>query len=118
LIKVIIAGGRDFNDYELLKEKCDYYLQNYSDVEIVCGLAAGADSLGLRYAKERGFKVKEFPADWSLGRGAGHIRNQQMGKYGTHLILFWDGVSKGSASMKKIAEKEGLKIKIVYYETK
>ena len=22
--KVIIAGCRDFNDYELLKEKCDY----------------------------------------------------------------------------------------------
>ena len=26
--KVIIAGGRDFNNYELLKAKCDYYLSN------------------------------------------------------------------------------------------
>lgn len=26
--KVIIAGCRDFADYELLKEECDFYLQN------------------------------------------------------------------------------------------
>ncbi len=26
--RVIIAGCRDFADYELLKEKCDFYLQN------------------------------------------------------------------------------------------
>ena len=26
--KVIVAGCRDFADYELLKEKCDFYLQN------------------------------------------------------------------------------------------
>jgi hypothetical protein len=24
-MKVIIAGGRDFNDYSLLKEKCDFF---------------------------------------------------------------------------------------------
>lgn len=38
-MKVIIAGSRDFNNYELLKDKCDYYLQNYDDIEIVSGLA-------------------------------------------------------------------------------
>ena len=26
--RVIIAGGREFQDYALLKEKCEYYLQN------------------------------------------------------------------------------------------
>lgn len=26
--KVIVARCRDFADYELLKEKCDFYLQN------------------------------------------------------------------------------------------
>ena len=26
--RVIIAGCRDFQDYALLKEKCEYYLQN------------------------------------------------------------------------------------------
>ena len=29
MFKVIIAGGRDFNDYEVLKKKCDYYLSEF-----------------------------------------------------------------------------------------
>ena len=51
--KVIIAGGRDFSDYELLLEKCDYYLTEKTNVEVVSGGAKGADILGERYAKER-----------------------------------------------------------------
>ena len=45
--KVIIAGCRDFNDYELLKEKCDYFLQDEKkeDVVIISGHASGADAL-------------------------------------------------------------------------
>ena len=31
--KVIIAGCRDFTDYELLREKCDYHLQNLNHME-------------------------------------------------------------------------------------
>ena len=44
--KVIIAGCRDFADYELLKEECDFYLQNQKpeDIVIVSGHASGADA--------------------------------------------------------------------------
>lgn len=35
-MKVIIAGGRDFNNYELLVSKCDEILQD-SNYEIVSG---------------------------------------------------------------------------------
>lgn len=64
--KVIIAGCRDFTDYELLREKCDYHLQNLrlEDIVIVSGYASGADSLGERYAQERGFQLETYPADW------------------------------------------------------
>jgi len=78
-MKVIIAGGRDFNNYELLKEKCDYYLKNINDIEIVSGVACGADKLGEKYASDKNYSIKRFPADWdTLGRGAGHIRNAQI----------------------------------------
>ena len=45
--KVIVAGCRDFADYELLKEKCDFYLQNKKpeNIVIVSGHASGADAL-------------------------------------------------------------------------
>ncbi len=77
-MKIIIAGSRDFDDYDLLREKCDLILSNIKTVEIVSGQARGADSLGEKYAKEKGYKLKLFPADWSQGKMAGMIRNKQM----------------------------------------
>lgn len=126
--KVIIAGGRDFNDYNKLKSVCNYYLQNKTDVEIVSGLAIGADMLGYQYAKEKKYNIKEFAADWndlsepcfiktrSNGQKynaiAGHNRNDKMAKYVDALILFWDGKSKGSKDMLTRAKENNLEYRI------
>ena len=96
--RVIIAGCRDFADYELLKEKCDFYLQNKKkeDIVIVTGQAFGADALGERYAQERGFQLETYPAAWKAhGRAAGPIRNAKMASVAHALIAFWDGKSRG-----------------------
>ena len=72
-MKVIIAGSREFNNYMLLSEKCDLLLSQQSKIEIVSGTAKGADKLGERYAQERGYSVKQFPADWGkYGKSAGY----------------------------------------------
>ena len=117
--KVIIAGGRHFNDYELLKEKCDYYLQNKireGRVVIVSGHATGADSLGERYAQERGLECEQYPADRKThGRAAGPIRNAQMAEVADALIAFWDGQSRGTSSMINLAKSKGLKVAVVRY---
>jgi len=115
-MKVIIAGGRNFNDYNKLRESCDNILVNQKDVEIVSGTAAGADTLGERYAQEKGYEVKKFPAQWDLyGKSAGYKRNQQMAEYADGLIAFWDGKSKGTKHMIDIANKMGLKVRVVRY---
>lgn len=115
-MKVIIAGGREFNNYALLKEKCDYYLSGQKKIEIVSGGAKGADKLGEQYAKEKGYAIKLFPAQWEqLGKRAGPVRNELMAIYAEALIAFWDGESAGTFNMIKLAEREGLKIKIVNY---
>jgi len=121
MFRVIIAGGRNFNDYALLKKKCDHYLSiqinKNINVEIVSGAAKGADKLGERYAKERGFKLTQFPADWDkLGKKAGYIRNDQMRQYSDALICFWDGESKGSQHMISTAKKDGLLTRVVKYK--
>lgn len=52
MFKVIVAGGRDFNNYKGLSDSLDYLLKNINDdIQIVCGMARGADRLGERYAK-------------------------------------------------------------------
>lgn len=118
--RVIIAGGRYFSDYELLKEKCDEFLQDETGEEIVIisGHALGADSLDERYAQERGFKIETYPADWKkYGRAAGPIRNEQMANIANALIAFWDGKSKGTKNMINLAKKKGLQVFVAQYES-
>lgn len=115
MIKVIIAGGRAFDNYPLLKEKCDFYIGKHK-AEIVCGMAKGADLLGMRYATDRHLTVHKFLADWNgLGKKAGYVRNEQMAKFADCLIAFWDGKSKGTKHMIDLARRYGLKVKIVNY---
>ena len=119
--KVIIAGGRDFNDVKLLEDSVGRTLEvklRTTPIEIVCGRANGADTLGEVYALDRGIKLKYFPADWDKhGKKAGYLRNEQMAKYADALIAFWDGKSKGTDSMIKLAKKHNLKTKVVRYES-
>jgi len=116
-MKVIIAGGRGFNDLEKLSNFCDTILSNIEeDIEIVSGTANGADKLGEKYAKEKGYAIKQFPADWDAhGKSAGYIRNAEMAKYADALIAFWDGKSKGTKHMIDLAKYYKLKVKIIIY---
>lgn len=116
-MKIIIAGSRDFNDYNLLKSRCDEILAPISDIEIVSGKARGADTLGERFAKESGFPIKEFPADWkSYGSSAGMIRNRQMAEYADMLIAFWDGESSGTKGMINLAKNKGMKLEVIVFK--
>ena len=117
--RVVVAGGRDFNNYELLKQKLTHFLSRKkpNEVEIVSGGARGADSLGERFAKEKGCQLKIMNADWNtFGKSAGYIRNAEMAKYADACVVFWDGVSRGSRHMINLAEKEGIPVKVVNYE--
>lgn len=114
--KVIIAGGRDFTNYEILKYSVNEKLSGITDIEIVCGDARGADELGKWYANEMGLPFKVFPPDWSKhGKAAGPIRNQQMADYADALIAFWDGKSKGTRDMIDKARAKKLDIQIILY---
>lgn len=80
------------------------------------GGAKGADTLGERYAEEKGFKVKRFPADWNIhGKKAGILRNEEMANYADTCVAFWDSQSKGTAHMIKRATELGLKVRVVRY---
>ena len=120
-MRCIIAGGRDFNDYgrlEKVMDNCPYEI-----TEVVCGKARGADSLGEKWALERGVHVEYFVPDWEgLGKRAGFARNADMAEYACEngsvnglLVAFWNKNSKGTEHMIKTAQKNGLAVKVVYY---
>lgn len=116
MFRLIVAGSRDFDDYELLSERLSFFLlkKNFREIEIVSGGAKGADALGERFAEEHGIPLKVFKAEWDIhGRSAGPIRNVAMAKYADALVAFWDGQSKGTAHMIKMARKRGLLVRVV-----
>ena len=110
-MKVIVAGGRNFCDYELLCKKLDVILSQQKDIQIVCGEARGADSLGRRYAEERGYTILSYPANWEkYGKSAGFRRNEQMAQVADALVAFWDGQSKGTYNMIKLMQNKPTRI--------
>lgn len=114
--QVIIAGGRDFNNYDLLEEKCDFYFSERLPSLIIVGGADGADDLGLKYAFCKSYDFKIIRASWDiLGKAAGMIRNQQMLQEADALVAFWDGKSPGTRNMIEIAQAKGIPVRIVYY---
>ena len=127
-LRIIIAGSRDFYDYQLLKTSMksvlrQTYFPQISKIEIVSGTARGADQLGEKFAKEFNLEVKRFPAAWDLyGKRAGRIRNEEMAKYAISdgayglLVAFWDGESRGTKSMIDLAREHGLAVRVVKYK--
>ena len=131
MVKIIIAGSREFNNYEFVKETMDivfnlFEIKENIPVEIICGMCRGADMLGEKFAKEKGYHIKYFPADWEKnGKIAGIIRNGEMAKYAARedneddmgiLVAFWDGKSRGTKNMIINADKYGLEQYVARFE--
>jgi len=127
---IAIIGGRDFNDYNLLKETLNSLKNKITD--IVSGGAQGADSLGAKWCRE--FLKKEpivFEADWDdlsepclIKRNAkgelynslaGFNRNTLIIKKSDAVIAFWDGKSPGTKDSLDKCKKYKKPKQIVYY---
>lgn len=108
-MKVIVAGSRSIRDYDLVaKAIAD---SGFEITTVVSGGAYGVDACGEEWACQNGIPIMRFPAKWDeYGSAAGPIRNKAMAEYANALILVWDGGSKGSTSMRRLAQQHGLKI--------
>lgn len=128
---VIIAGGRDYSDYDQFKLETSSYLvekHHHKEIHIVSGgcddkkkgvltytrkdgsEVFGADGMAERYAEEYGLPITVIKADWKkYGVAAGPIRNKEMAKIGTHLLAFNTG-GRGTKSMIEISRVRGLQI--------
>ena len=115
--RLVIAGSRDFNDYTLLSKAVDKHLGDKVDnakIIIISGTAPGADQLGERYAKERGYKLECYPADWGhYGKAAGPVRNMNMANVADDVIVFWDGESSGTKNMIETAKAKSIPCTVV-----
>lgn len=107
-MKVLVCGGRQFNDYLNASLALDDLNLGEGDT-IIEGGASGADACAFNYATYRGISCETFQADWQAhGKKAGPIRNQRMLDEGKpDMVVAFPG-GKGTADMKKRAKKAGL----------
>jgi hypothetical protein len=109
-IKLVVFGSRELRNRERVYESLDNRRRFIG--EIVTGMAlewlwekdpeiGGPDRYAYDWAISRGVPVREFPASWLNGAGAGMLRNQEMADYADAGMMFWDGRSSGTRDMMK-----------------
>lgn len=117
--RIIVAGSRDFNDVGIFRRSLANYLRDVhkdKHIAFISGKAKrGADNLIIDWCELTPFRVFTFEAQWksALGKGAGFVRNEEMGLEGSHLLAYWDGVSRGTKHMIDFASEKGLDVHIV-----
>lgn len=112
-IKVLVFGGRDFEWEDSIYEWLDYIFADWDSDEIIVisGMARGADTLGMEWAKKRGMKILLYPANWKMhGKAAGMIRNKRMLEEGKpdYAVEFPGG--RGTAHMRSLLDKAGVEV--------
>lgn len=117
--KLIVAGGRDFNDYDRMSADLFDLAENElgaEQVSIVSGMARGADRLAVEFADRENVQLHEFPAQWdTYGKAAGYRRNVDMANASQGLLAYWDGRSRGTKHMIDIARSKGLRVWVKEY---
>lgn len=103
-MKLIIAGSRTFTHHSrhLLDDYMKRFVEKWplEELEIVSGGAEGADCHGERWADTHDVNLVKFLPNWGrYGKAAGPMRNARMAAYADAAVVFWDGVSRGSADM-------------------
>ena len=113
---IIVAGTRKYANVREFESYLEDYLSLFSCKALLISGAAhsGADRMVIEYGQRRDIPVLEVPANWDRdGRAAGYIRNDVMAKLATHLLVFWDGKSKGTDHMIRSAAKRNLHTTVI-----
>lgn len=111
-MKVLVCGGRDFEDYDMLKTVLSaLQVEKGAFTLIIHGAARGADRMAGQYARRHGIAEQAVSADWDKhGKAAGPIRNKQMLELGKpDLVVAFPG-GKGTANMVEQSKAAGVEI--------
>lgn len=127
-MKLLVCGGRDFDNWPFMRQTLDSLCEEKNwkttpdeygnwlpNVFVIAGGAKGADTLAIQWAVINWCNFKEFYADWDAhGKAAGPIRNQQMIDEGKpdYCVAFPTAKSRGTYDMIRRCEKHGIPVEI------
>jgi hypothetical protein len=108
--RVLVCGGRNFDNMALLRETLDRLHEENEITCIIEGGARGADALAAQWSRLHGVTNRTFAADWSIGRRAGPERNARMlAEARPHLVVAFAG-GAGTTDMCRRAEQAGVPV--------
>jgi hypothetical protein len=112
-LKILVCGGRDYNDHEFLFRALDHVHKDKGPVTgVIHGGASGADGLAGAWATAARIPVTAVHAKWNLyGKAAGPLRNREMLGLKPDLIVAFPG-GRGTEDMCRQALDNGF---TVYY---
>lgn len=110
MTRLLVTGSRDWEDYDVIRDRILGLYDNVGyPLTIVEGGARGVDKMAAQVAIDNGLWLEEYPADWSKGRAAGIIRNQQMvDTKPDYCYAFIRNNSKGATHCANAAKKAGI----------
>ena len=112
---VLVTGGRDFNNRQLVYEELDrdIHVADRSYALVIHGGATGVDSLAADWAHKNGVHTARVDALWEVyGKAAGPLRNAAMASLYPDVLLAFPG-GKGTESMIRIAHDLGIYVERV-----
>lgn len=117
-MRIVVAGTRDLpldKVRDALRRAFEFQGIHPEEVEAVAtGESGVVDQRGRLWAEFYNVAYVSFPADWSMGKRAGPLRNEQMAKWASEgterglLVAVWDGKSRGTQDMILNAHRHGL----------
>lgn len=109
-MKVIVCGGRQFDDFRKISLVLDTQHEETPFSVLIHGDALGADRTAAKWARARRVPTQAFPANWERdGIKAGPIRNSQMLAQRPDLVIAFPG-GKGTADMVRKAKAAGVAV--------
>lgn len=111
MTRVLVCGGRDYDDHTTLYAVLDKYHHEVGIDVLIEGGARGADRMASFWAADRDVTPERYEADWEhFGKMAGGMRNQRMLNEGKpDLVIAFPG-GKGTADMVRKARRAGVEV--------
>lgn len=108
-MRILITGSRSWSDQLTIFDALLEHGRPEEDVLVSGACPRGADRMAEEIWEMFGGRVERHPADWSIGRRAGILRNSHMVSLGADLCLaFIENDSPGATHCANAAEAAGI----------
>jgi hypothetical protein len=117
--RLLISGSRTYQDQVQFETFLNEHIKklgvSMNDIVFISGGASkGADAFIEAMCKDNEhMHVIVYPADWDKHKkSAGYIRNNEMVAISSQMVVWWDGVSKGTKHVIDAAKDASIRFRV------